>query len=250
MAIAWVCSDYTISHIGVNVWRITGECVEVSPYDLLQVSDPVELFELSNWSIDSPNETLYLCAIEGGASFYGQHYEGIPMSSEGWDLVGHGTPPTPKLVLSNLGQYVSEWLYQATRPGYRLEGAVVKRRLTTKRQLDGEVGEDDAIREQPHHLFVVEQVSETRRQVEVVLVDPLSRVGVTVPNRVAGRRCPWIYRDAATCGYAGTAGWDLNGNAVLSRDRDVCAKTVAACQLRFGVWASLPHGGFPGMQTY
>lgn len=208
---------------------------------------PIELIEIYDWNLSDPGETIYLAAI-AGVSFEGQSYEWLPFKTSGWDLIGQGTPPSPEIIATNLGAIVSNWLYLCKQPGYRLEGAKVRRRMTRRQFLDGQPQENAAIKEEPSHDFFIEQVApENRREVRFTLIDPFNRQGETLPSRPALRNCPWRYR-GVECGYVGPLAWDLNNNPILDTARDRCNKSVEACALRFQ--HELNHGGLPGMQNY
>jgi lambda family phage minor tail protein L len=208
---------------------------------------PIELIEISEWNLADETETIYLCAIPG-VSFDGQSYDPIAMSTRGFDLIGQGTPPAPEVMVSNFGQIVAAWLYQCKQEGYRLEGCKVKRRVTQKRYLDGQPSAGASQKEDPFHVFFLEQVSENKRECGFGLVDPFNRQGETLPSRYCGRGCPWEYRKEE-CGYTGSAMFDIFGNPTLDKKKDRCAKTVEACTVRHPN-ADLPHGGFPGLQTF
>jgi lambda family phage minor tail protein L len=245
LPIAWTTNDYSIEHSGPGVWRFSAQLIEVSPYDLLFVDDPIELFEISEYNLDRLSETIYICPIEGGVMFDGRIYEGLALQSEGYDLVGQGTPPSPKLVVSNLGLIVSEFLHVAKQKGFRLEGCRVKRRTTYKRFLDGEVDSNATLKERPVHDYVLEQASENYRQCEFVLVDILTRQGESIPNRLVTRGCTAVYR-GPLCGYTGDAMFTKQRQPTQDKSLDRCDHTVAGCKLRFS--GDLRHHGFPGVQ--
>jgi lambda family phage minor tail protein L len=208
---------------------------------------PIELIEISGWNLNDVGETIYLCAVPG-VSFEQQSYDVIAMASQGFDLVGQGTPPAPQITVSNFGQIVSAWLYQCKQPGYRLEGARVKRRVTKKRFLDGQPDANAAFKEDPFHVFYLEQVSENRRECSFSLIDPFNRQGETLPSLPVLRSCPWRYK-GIECGYNGARMFDALNNPTLDPTKDRCSKTVAGCEVRHPA-ADLPYGGFPGLQTF
>lgn len=217
--------------------------------DLIELDQEsgIELLEISGWNLADPGETLYIAAVSG-VSFDGQSYDSIPFASSGFDLIGQGTPPSPEVTIANLGQIVSNWLYQCKQTGYRLEGARVKRRFTKRRFLDGQPLASAAIKEDPYHVFYLEQVSENRREVSCTLIDPFNRQGESLPNRPALRVCPWQYR-SPECSYNDALMFDSLNSPVLDPKSDRCAKTVDACQRRFPN-QDLPHGGYPGLQSF
>ena len=215
----------------------------------LNPDSPIELFEVSKFNLTDPSETLYICNYTG-VSFEGQRYAAIGCESEGWDLVGQGPIPTPQLTVSNIGRVVSTWLAECkTNPSYRLEGTTVKRRITQRQFLDGSENEDAAIKELPQQIFVIEQmVSETYIAVQFRLGSSFDVEGVTLPARPLLRSCSWRYR-SAECGYLGP-GYTINNAFTFNPAIDQCAKTLTACEIRFGTAVDLPFGGAPGLNTY
>jgi lambda family phage minor tail protein L len=213
----------------------------------LDQDSPIELFEISGWNLADEGETLYLCAIPG-VSFEQQAYDTIAMASQGFDLIGQGTPPSPQITISNFGQIVSAWLYQCKQPGYRLEGARVKRRVTRKRFLDGQPNANASFKEDPFHVFFLEQVSENRNECSFGLIDPFNRQGETLPTLPMLRSCPYQYR-GPYCGYNGARMFDLSNNPTIDPAKDRCSKTIDGCEIRHPA-ADLPYGGYPGLQTF
>jgi lambda family phage minor tail protein L len=215
----------------------------------LNPDSPIELFEISNYNLSTPSETLYICNYTG-VSFEGQEYAAIGCESEGFDLIGQGPIPTPQLTVSNIGRVVSTWLTQCkTDPNYRLEGTTVKRRITLRQFLDGGDNENASIKEFPYQIFVIEQlVSETYLAVQFRLGSSFDVEGVTLPARPLLRSCSWLYR-SAECGYLGS-GYTLNNIPTTNSVFDQCAKTLTACETRFGTAVDLPFGGAPGLNTY
>lgn len=215
----------------------------------LSPDTPIELFEVSGYNLSNLNETLRICNYLN-VSFSGQSYQAIGCESEGFDLIGQGSVPTPSLTVSNVNGVVSNWLYQCkTLPNYRIEGSTVKRRITQKQFLDGEPNQNASIKEFPQQIYVIEQVAkETYLAVEFRLGSPFDVDTLTLPSRHLVRSCTWRYR-SPECGYMG-AGYTINNQPTTNPALDVCAKTLLACETRFGVWNDLPFGGAPGLNTY
>jgi lambda family phage minor tail protein L len=59
--------------------------------------------------------------------FDGKTYYAVGVQGEGFDLIGQGAIPTPKLTVSNVGGILTKWLKQSRETGYRLEGTFVKK---------------------------------------------------------------------------------------------------------------------------
>lgn len=209
----------------------------------------IELYEISNFNLQNPYDTLYFCNYQG-VSFEGQSYLAIGCEGEGFDLIGRGALPQPTLVISNVGRIVSDWLYKAkTYEGYRLEGSTVRRRVTQAQFLDGGSNSDAAIKELPFMEFVIEQLEEeTYRAIKLKLGTPFDVEGVTLPARPALRSCTAIYRNIVTgCPYIGAAMFDINNQPTLDPTKDVCSKSLSGCKARFGEFGIIPINAFLGL---
>jgi lambda family phage minor tail protein L len=215
----------------------------------LSPNSPIELFEISGWNLTNLAETLYICNFTG-VTFEGQSYQAIGCESEGFDLIGQGPIPTPQLTVSNIGRVISDLLYNCkTNPNYRLEGSTVLRRVTQRQFLDGQPNANAAIKELPQQQYIIEQVQEeTYLAVKFRLGSPFDVEGVTLPARPLLRSCSWRYR-SAECGWTGGM-FTLNNQPTTNPALDQCAKSLAACECRFGSYAELNFGGAHGLNTY
>ena len=215
----------------------------------LQPDSPIELFEISGWNLTNLSQTLYICNFIG-VVFAGVSYQAIGCESEGFDLIGQGPIPTPQLTVSNIGRVISDLLYNCkTNANYRLEGSFVLRRVTQKQFLDGQSQASAAIKELPQQQYIIEQMAEeTYLAVKFRLGSPFDVEGVTLPARPLLRSCSWRYR-SAECGWLGGY-YTLNNQPTSMSALDQCAKSLSACQCRFGDYAELPFGGAPGLNTY
>lgn len=91
--------------------------------------------------------------------------------------------------------------------------------------------------------FVERKLTENRYIIEFELSSAFDLMGQQLPNRqVIQNSCSWKYR-STECGWTGV-NYDVN-NAPSTPANDVCAKTLAACRVRFGV-QPIRFGGFPG----
>lgn len=186
-----------------------------------------------------------------GLSFEGNLYYALGIQGEGFDLIGQGAISTPTLTVSNVGGILTSWLKETrTNPNYRLEQTSVKRRVTQKRFLDGQPNASDSIKELPYQIYTIEQLQEeTYQSVKFKLTTPFDTEGITLPARIMSRTCIWKYR-GGECGYSGNNKYTIGNELTPDSNLDVCAKTLKACQLRFGQFSTLPFGGFPGLNTY
>ncbi|MBW4478652.1 MAG: phage minor tail protein L [Tolypothrix brevis GSE-NOS-MK-07-07A] len=215
----------------------------------LNPDSPIELFEISGWNLITPSESLYICNFTGVA-FEGTEYSAIGCESEGFDLIGQGSIPTPQLTVSNIGRVISDLLFICkTNPNYRLEGSKVLRRVTQRQFLDGQENVNAAIKELPRQEYIIEQMQEeTYLAVKFRLGSPFDVEGVTLPARPLLRSCSWRYR-SAECGWTGGM-LTLNNQSTTNSALDQCAKSLPACECRFGQYTDLPFGGAPGLNTY
>lgn len=215
----------------------------------LSPDSPIELFEISGYHLTVPNETLYICNF-AGVVFNGQTYQALGCESEGFDVTGSGPMPTPELTVSNIGRVTTTWLQQCkTEANYRLEGSTVLRRLTQRQFLDGAENAGASIKEFPQQSYIIEQmVAESYIAVKFRLGSPFDVENVTLPARPLLRSCSWRYR-SAECSYLGGY-YTLNNASTGNATLDQCAKSLTACETRFGTNVDLPFGGAPGLNTY
>ena len=226
----------------------------------------IELYEFYNffWNTNIPgtkkwdsNTVIRICNFIKednsipGLSFEGNLYYALGIQGEGFDLIGQGAIPTPTITVSNVGGILTSWLRDTRiNSNYRLEGTYVKRRVTQKRFLDGESNATDSIKELPFQVYVIEQLQEENYQtVKFKLTTPFDTDGITLPARIMSRSCPWTYR-GGECSYSGANKYTINNQPTNDPNQDMCAKTLKACETRFGKFSTLPFGGFPGLNTY
>lgn len=94
--------------------------------------------------------------------------------------------------------------------------------------------------------FVDRKVSENGIFVEFELTAAFDVIGVMLPRRQCIQNvCTWRYR-SAECSYTGGPVADITDAPTSNAAQDQCGKRLASCKLRFGQYAELPFGGFPG----
>ena len=213
----------------------------------------IELFEVSEFNLNNLTETFRFCNYSGVSYRLSPtatpfEYAAIECESEGFEVIGQGPIPQPKITLSNLGRVVTDLMFRMKYDSTcRLEGSKVTRRLTQQQFL--EVGEFPLApaRELPVSEWLIEQLEEeSNRAVRFLLSSPFDVENATLPNRPALRSCPFRYRDPNTCMYTGTAMFDRRNLPTGDPQMDVCNKTVDACELRF-TGTLIRHGGYPGL---
>lgn len=219
----------------------------------LSPESPVELIEVSNFRLSNPGETFRFCNYSNvfyrlTPSSTPYEYQAIAFQTSGFELVGQGAIPQPKLTMANVGRTVSSLLFlMKNDPDYRLEGTTVVRRMTQRTYLEDGPGRFSALRELPYHMFVIEQINqETFKAVEITLSSPFDFEGLTLPARITLRSCGSQLRKEG-CEYAGPLMFTRRNEPTSNPKEDICAKTISACELRFGVGNILRFGGFPGL---
>jgi len=171
------------------------------------------------------------------------------VQASGFEFSGGGTLPQPKIQVAN----VTGLIGALCRELDDLVGAKLTRKRTFVKYLDavnfsgGVNPTADPNAAFPDDVWFINRKSvETREVVEFELSAAFDVQGVKLPRRqIIANICPWQYR-SAECGYAGGAVADVNDTATGVLANDVCGKRLASCRLRFGAFAPLPFGGFPG----
>lgn len=182
----------------------------------------------------------------------GNVYSPFPVMAEGFEWNGRGTIPQPKLKIANIGGSISS----LTRPLQDMVGAKITRKRTFVKYLDaanfsgGNANANPLEHFTDEIFYVNRKVMENKVFVEWELAPAWDVTGVKLPRRqVIQNVCPWRYR-SAECGYAGTVYFKADDTSTANAAEDVCGKRLASCKLRFGSYAELPFGGFPGAGLY
>ncbi|MDX2074708.1 MAG: phage minor tail protein L [Alphaproteobacteria bacterium] len=179
----------------------------------------------------------------------GNTYSAYPVMANGFDMTGNGQIPRPQLAFSNVGGSITALILAYAD----IVGAKITRKRTLAKYLDavnfsgGVNANADATAEFDDDIYYIDRKSrEDKEIVEFELAAAFDVTGVKLPRRqIIQNICPWRYR-GGECGYAGTNYFDVNDNSVVSAGQDVCGKRLSSCKARFGEFAELPYGGFPG----
>lgn len=200
--------------------------------------------------------TLDLTAIGGGVfrfcnlnesdgsdvSFGGIAYTAIPIEAEGFEVNSSGQIPTPILRISNVFGVITGLIGQYED----IVGAKLTRRRTLVKHLDGQPNANGNAHFPDDIWYVERKTAEDKTQVEFQLSSSLDLDGVELPLRLMIQdTCLWTYREDG-CGYGGTQYFD-EFDVPTSAENDRCGKRLTSCRLRFGQFAVLPFGGFPGL---
>lgn len=222
-----------------------------------QLFDPgrlVILFELDATALGGPISRFTSTALESSAvTFGGNTYIPINAEADGFDADSDSSLPTPTLRVSNV-----EFTFQSLLYGFNdLVGATF-RRIRTFRQFLDDGADPDVDARFPDDIYLVSRkIQQNKISVEWELKSPLDQEDRFLPGRqILKTSCSQIYRvwtgsefdyTNATCPYAGTSYFNVNGGAEALPENDRCGKRLSSCRLRFGENGVLPFGGFPGV---
>jgi lambda family phage minor tail protein L len=176
-------------------------------------------------------------------SFGGVSYTAIPIETEGFEINSSGQIPTPILRVSNVFGTITGLIGQYED----VVGAKLIRRRTLIKYLDGQPSANGSAHFPDDIWFVERKMREDKLVVEFQLASSLDLEGVQLPFRLMLQdTCPWTYRGDG-CGYGGPPVANQFDQPTGDPNLDDCGKRVSSCRLRFGPFAILPFGGFPGL---
>ena len=210
----------------------------------------VELFVLDLSVLSGP---VYRFSPDTNASrqpivWQGNTYNPLPITAEGFASDGTGRAARPKLSAANPAGVFSAL---ASQYGDFVRAKVVRKRTKVK-YLDavnfagGVNPSADPAACLDDDIFFVTRKAREFPVLELELGSPMELPGVSLPRRqIIANSCAWRYR-SGECGYAGGAVANELGKPTTDINQDKCSHTVNGCKLRFGAYAELPFGGFPG----
>lgn len=225
----------------------TSELIELFSLDLTNFGDGIYYFIRGT---TEPNIIVW----------QGNTYVPVDFETEGFELNGRGEAPSPKVRFSVTNQMITGLINDFED----LVGARVVRTKTYRKFLDNEATANPNAH-YPLDIFRVERkVRENRYVVEFELSSILDQQGRQLPGRtITSNYCPWIYRRYNggvsanplldfnyhvadnKCPYTGSDYFDVDDVSTTAAN-DRCGKRVSSCKARFGDFAELPYGGFPG----
>lgn len=225
---------------------VTEEIQKLSP------SAVIELFVLE---IPNTDYKVYFHAgtneLHGDVIWQKNKYIALPVQAEGFDISAKGELPRPKIAIANI-----QGLFSALIREYDdLIGAKLIRKRTFARYLDAENFKNgnptaDSNVAFPDDLWYFDQKKEeTKLSITWELASAFDLQGVQLPKRqIIQNYCQWKYR-GGECGYTGGY-FDINDKPCYEQEKDVCAKKLSSCKVRFTSINEfnvvLPFGGFPG----
>jgi lambda family phage minor tail protein L len=137
----------------------------------------------------------------------------IPLSCivDGFELLGDGKLPRPKITVANYKGIISKYLKMFGE----ITGAKITRRRTFLKFLDAKNFPDDinpygdsdfSAKFQDDIFFINNKTAENKHSVEFELVSILELEQVFLPSRqIMSSYCNWIYRSSVGCNYSGAA---------------------------------------------
>lgn len=222
----------------------------------LSMDDVVEMYSIDATEQGAPSVYYFTPHLNGDNAIRwgGILYTPINIESSGWEQKSDGGLPHPQFRVSN----VEKTLMASVISFDDLLGAIVTRKRTLKKYLDGQSNADpDA--GFPEDVFVVtRKVVANKREIVWELSAYLDSEQFRLPRRLILRDiCAWNYRyrsggawvyDTSEngCPYTGTGYFTADGEATTI-DYDVCGHELSDCKLRYPGKSTLPFGGFPGV---
>lgn len=218
----------------------------------LEPSAIIELFELDATALGLPDVLRFHAGtnqLNQNIVWQGNSYTRYPLEVSGFDYIGDGSIPRPKMRVSNALSAITALLL-----AYKdLLGAKVTRKRTLAKFLDaanfdgGVNVSADPTAQFPDDIFVIDRkTGENREVVEFELTTSFDLAGIQLPRRqIIQNVCAWKYR-GGECGYAGNDYFTSSDAPTVEVSQDVCGKRISSCKARFGETEELPFGGFPG----
>lgn len=179
----------------------------------------------------------------------GNTYSPMPIEASGFEANTQGQLPRPIVKVANITGVLGALVNSLDD----LIGCKVTRKRTMSHYLDavnftgGLNPTADPNQYYPDEVwFINRKTAENKIFIEFELSSALDVQGIKIPRRqVIQNTCAWKYR-SAECSYAGGAVADINDVATSVLANDVCSKRIVGCKLRFGQYATLPYGAWPG----
>ena len=200
-------------------------------------------------------------------TFNGLTYTPIAIEATGFETLGKGVLPSPRLKIANTSLEVTTIIQELGDP----VGARLTRFLTFDRYVDDGSEPDPEAIFLPQIYLIDRKVKETRMMVEFELSASMDQAGRMLPKRQILRdACSHIYRrwngssfdvSKATCPWVGNgiADPDITGPYFLNDDTetddpslDNCGKRLRSCEVRHApedgtIRLDLPTRAFPGV---
>jgi lambda family phage minor tail protein L len=218
----------------------------------------LELYDLDLTPINPSAGTVYFQSYTSAAPdvtvvFGGKSYLPLNIRADGFELRSD-TLPRPRLSVVNITGAISALIENYDD----LVGAIVTRRVTFERYLDGKP-EADPLRQQISVWRISSKSRETKVLVEFELESSMDVQGVQLPGRtIQAHFCTWDY-EGVECGYTHGGSGDetlmfkADDTSTLIPAEDVCGKRLTSCRKRFDPLndnTPMPFGAFPSVARF
>ena len=187
--------------------------------------------------------------------FGGKAYVPVPIEVSGFERATDRPFARPKVRIGNVNLVGSALV----RDYQDLTGATVTHIETFAEYLDDGADPDPGQHFPPNVYRVERKTRQDKLSIEWELSAAVDQQDRKLPGRQVLRICTLRYRrfNVATglfeydtteraCPYTGDNCYDRNNNPVAA-SLDKCSHTLSGCKQRFGQFAELPYGGFPGV---
>lgn len=221
----------------------------------IQKLEPSALIELFVLEMKNPADNLHFYAgtnaLNKPVVWQGVEYIPLPIEARGFDMNSKGTLPRPEIIAANV-----QGLFTAlVRKFDDLVGLRLIRKRTFAKYLDAVNFPEGNPTANPNAFFpddiwfIDKKKDESKLSISWELASAFDLQGVRLPKRqIIQNYCQWKYR-GGECGYTGL-GFDINDKPCMDQRKDVCAKRLTSCRVRFQSLDPddfvLPFGGFPG----
>lgn len=225
----------------------------------LYIKNLVTLFEIDGSNIEMPTLIRFsqTPVVDSGGVlidpvFDSNTYFAVNIVATGFEYVGNGQMPRPKLAVTNINKVLFSLMLEFDD----LLGAKITRTRTLRKYLDdGSSPDPSAIF--PQDIYYIEQKTKHNKyEIEFALSTPLDQERLYLPQRQVLRdHCGHIYRiyndpsfvyTNASCPYTDTNYFTKLGIATADPAADSCGKKLSDCTLRFAN-EPLPIRSFPGV---
>lgn len=259
-----IATSYSVAFIsGVTIDLVVGNVIGIDDYftvasnvQKINPSAVIELFELDATNILGGGIYRFHSGVNelgNDIVWQGQTYVRFPIEVEGLEVSGNNTgpPARPTIKVSNYDGLMGA---EVRTLGDLLTSKLIRRR-TFARYLDAEnfvagnpIADPDV--HFPDEIWFVDRKSkENAVFIEFELASALDIAGVMIPHRQCIQNtCTWRYK-SPECGWIPVA-YYTKGDVPTSVDNDSCGKRLSSCKVRFGQYAQLPYGGFPGVGLF
>lgn len=177
---------------------------------------------------------------DGPIVFQGITYQPYPLEARGFARTSD-QQPSPTLAVANLNGNISALCLTYED----LVGAMLTRKRTFARYLDGAPEANPLEEYQPEIWFIERKSMEAREAVEFELSSALDFQGQELPGRlVLANQCPFRYRGDG-CEYTGPPVATITDEPTSDPLLDRCGHRLQSCKLRLWPDGVLNFGGFP-----